>query len=211
MAGLPSPTPSPPNLDAPDAPQTKKRQRSASMHSAEVPVSPPRRAPSQGLDRDSPPHEFVQAHLDEASRRIEGLFARGPLDDVPNDVLSYPPSPGPDDLQRGPMWQDVPATQKSLTAQTLMKGQMQAGDTWYLVSARWMKRWRKAVDGTEDKEGPVKEHDLGPIDNSDLLDESGNLVAPLVEGENVEYVSKTLWDMFVAWYVCALRRAFLHC
>jgi ubiquitin carboxyl-terminal hydrolase 4/11/15 len=192
MDGLPSPTPSLDGLDG--APQTKKRQRSASMHSAGESSSSPRRAPSQSLSRESPPHEF------DASGIATPLVSEAADDGVP-DILSYPPSPGPDDQPqlRGPMWQDVPAAQKTLTVQNLLKTHMEAGETWFLVSSRWMKRWRKAVEGTQDKEGPVEEQDLGPIDNSDLLDESGNLVSPLLEDEHVQFVPQALWEMFVAW------------
>jgi ubiquitin carboxyl-terminal hydrolase 4/11/15 len=129
------------------------------------------------------------------------------------DVTMDSPMAG-DDVQSAPMvevssesitmWQDMPAEQKIRLVDDATQDTMQVGETWYLVSARWYKNWNKAVRMTEDKEGPVEEKDLGPVDNSDLVDEHGRLVENLVEGENVKFVPERLWEMFQAWCVLPL-------
>ncbi|KAF9482583.1 cysteine proteinase [Pholiota conissans] len=81
---------------------------------------------------------------------------------------------------------------------------MQIGETWYLVSARWYKRFVKACTGEVDKAGPVNEEDLGPVNNSSLLDSYGNLLPSLAEGVDVEYVPQEVWDELVDWYGAAL-------
>jgi len=78
---------------------------------------------------------------------------------------------------------------------------MEVGDTWYLVARDWYKRWLKALTGEVDKEGPITEQDLGPVDNSSLLDTYSNLLPSLAEGVDVEYVPRVLWDSLVQWYV----------
>ena len=79
---------------------------------------------------------------------------------------------------------------------------LKEGDTWYLVSWRWYRRWEKACSGEEDKDGPVQEKDLGPIDNSHLVDSRGNIVSTLIEHSDMEYVPEEAWNAFVAWCVC---------
>jgi len=78
---------------------------------------------------------------------------------------------------------------------------MEVGDTWYLVARDWYKRWSKALTGEVDKEGPITEQDLGPVDNSSLLDTYRNLLPSLAEGVDVEYVPSVIWDSLVEWYV----------
>ena len=84
--------------------------------------------------------------------------------------------------------------------QNLSKKQMQVGDTWYLVSRQWYKRWQKACSGELDKEGPLEEKDVGPVNNSSLVDKDGNLVYA-VEGIDVEYVPQEAWSYLVSWFV----------
>ena len=76
---------------------------------------------------------------------------------------------------------------------------MEVGETWYLVARDWYKRWSKALTGVVDKEGLISEQDLGPVDNSSLLDTYNNLLPSLAEGVDVEYVPKVLWDLLVEW------------
>ncbi|TFY56337.1 hypothetical protein EVG20_g8964 [Dentipellis fragilis] len=80
------------------------------------------------------------------------------------------------------------------------KGQMKEGETWYLVSRQWFRRWQKAMTGEQDKEGGVDEQDLGPVDNSALLDTSGQLIKAPVEGVHVEFVPEDVWELLVSWY-----------
>ena len=76
---------------------------------------------------------------------------------------------------------------------------MEVGETWYLVSRVWYKRWEKACTGEVDKEGPVSEEELGPVNNSGLLDTYGNLQPSLMEGVDLEYVPEEIWNLFVQW------------
>jgi ubiquitin carboxyl-terminal hydrolase 4/11/15 len=78
---------------------------------------------------------------------------------------------------------------------------MEIGETWFLVSRAWWKRWRKACTGEEDKEGAVTEQELGPVDNSTLIDADRSLKQSLVEGEDVEYVPQHVWRSFTIWLV----------
>lgn len=83
----------------------------------------------------------------------------------------------------------------------LKSSQMKVGETWYLVSNHWWKRFHKASIGLVDKEGIVEERDLGPVDNGSLLDEYNNLKRPLVEGVEVQYVPQEVWDELVKRHV----------
>jgi hypothetical protein len=85
--------------------------------------------------------------------------------------------------------------------QNLMKESMQVGDTWYLISRPWFRRWQKMCSGEPDKEGLVTEEDLGPVDNSWLLDGDGNLNLGIQEGVDVEYVPAEAWSHFTTWLV----------
>jgi ubiquitin carboxyl-terminal hydrolase 4/11 len=72
------------------------------------------------------------------------------------------------------------------------------GDTWYLVSLSWISRWRhlcapNLYNGDDSA--------LGPVDNSDLVDERGALLPALAEGVKYEIVCKEAWDHFVEWSV----------
>ncbi|KAF8159509.1 hypothetical protein B0H34DRAFT_654719 [Crassisporium funariophilum] len=82
---------------------------------------------------------------------------------------------------------------------------MEIGETWYLVSRDWYKRWTKACTGVVDKEGPISEQDLGPVDNSSLLDTYDNLIPSLAEGVDVEYVPEEIWSLFLSWYGASIH------
>jgi ubiquitin carboxyl-terminal hydrolase 4/11 len=83
----------------------------------------------------------------------------------------------------------------------LCKESLKPGDIWYLVSRRWYRRWEKACSGEEDKDGPVEEKDLGPVDNTSLVDSLGNLVSSAIEHVDVEFIPEAAWNLFAAWYV----------
>ncbi|EGN96654.1 hypothetical protein SERLA73DRAFT_111301 [Serpula lacrymans var. lacrymans S7.3] len=77
---------------------------------------------------------------------------------------------------------------------------MVIGETWYLIARPWYKRWSIACEGIIDKDGKVEEKDLGPVDNTPLLDKDGNVVSSLLEGVDVEFVPQHAWDALVTWY-----------
>lgn len=79
---------------------------------------------------------------------------------------------------------------------------MIVGETWYVVSRRWYRRWEKACTGVMDKEGGVEEKDIGPVDNGYLVDLKGNLTASsLAEGVDVQFVPEEAWELLSEWYV----------
>jgi DUSP domain len=85
---------------------------------------------------------------------------------------------------------------KLILIQNLMKESMEVGDTWYLISRPWFRRWQMVCTG-----GLDKEEDLGPVDNSLLLDGDGNLNRDIQEGIDVEYVPTEAWSHFTMWLV----------
>lgn len=90
--------------------------------------------------------------------------------------------------------------QKLAAIEELRNSPMSRGDTWYVVSRQWYRRWQKACSGEVDKEGAVEEKDLGPVDNSQLADAQGNIIAPTLEHVDVEFVPESAWTLFVSWY-----------
>lgn len=96
---------------------------------------------------------------------------------------------------------DLLPPQKLDYIERLRKQPMQIGETWFVVSRRWFKRWQKACSGEIDKEGQVKEEDLGPVDNGNLVDTHGRLSQPCAEGVDVEFVPEEAWNAFLQWCV----------
>ncbi|KAF8582776.1 cysteine proteinase [Ramaria rubella] len=77
---------------------------------------------------------------------------------------------------------------------------LEHGHLWYMVAARWLKDWQMACHGKGDKEGIREEARLGPVNNSQLVDNEGNLKPDLTDGIDYELVPKPMWDLFVQWY-----------
>ncbi|KAJ6519147.1 hypothetical protein C8R45DRAFT_918227 [Mycena sanguinolenta] len=69
-----------------------------------------------------------------------------------------------------------------------------------LVDRTWWKRWKKACTGVVDKEGGVTEEQLGPVDNSPLVDSSGALRPSLTDTIDFELVPQSAWNDLVSWY-----------
>ena len=78
---------------------------------------------------------------------------------------------------------------------------MQVGETRYIVAQSWYSRWEKACTGMVDKDGPVLETELGPVDNSEFLNKEGSLDynSSLIEDVDVQYVDQITWDLFKKW------------
>jgi ubiquitin carboxyl-terminal hydrolase 4/11/15 len=131
------------------------------------------------------------------------------LGDPNQDIDAYMDEQGEADIPAFmPPSSQIPPAVESLSPQEKLslveKGKerkMEIGETWYLVSRDWYKRWNKACTGVVDKEGFLTEQDLGPVNNSSLLDSYNNLLASLAEGVEVEYVPEEVWLHFVSWYV----------
>jgi ubiquitin carboxyl-terminal hydrolase 4/11/15 len=124
------------------------------------------------------------------------------------DILTTIQLPEPLHPRNG-ISQAVPPLEKLSTIKTLRERPLKVGDTWYIVVRRWYRRWEKACTGEVDKEGGVEESALGPVDNSSLLGNDGNITATLVEGLDAEFVPKDAWELFVAWCVNRKGVAFL--
>ncbi|KAJ3515187.1 hypothetical protein NLJ89_g1915 [Agrocybe chaxingu] len=203
MPLTPSSGSSPSNaLDSPDpsGPPSRKRQRSQSMQSdSGASTSSVKRSVADNTSNDisvrSPrtDHPSPLNLASDSNQDIDTYMAEQGEADIPT-FLSPPPSHPPsvmEPLQR----------EEKFSMVDKGKGRrMEIGETWYLVSRVWYKRWSKACTGEVDKEGPITEQDLGPVDNSALLDSYGNLRPSLAEGVDFEYIPEEIWTLLVLWY-----------
>ncbi|SCV70333.1 BQ2448_1727 [Microbotryum intermedium] len=86
------------------------------------------------------------------------------------------------------------------------QNEMAQGDSWYLVSRTWYRRWQTACSGVRDDKNDDDDVDelsienLGPVNNADILDQSGALKRPVEEGRDVVLLSPQAWDFLVKWY-----------
>ncbi|GJJ11282.1 hypothetical protein Clacol_005514 [Clathrus columnatus] len=81
-----------------------------------------------------------------------------------------------------------------------MQQSLKAGDSWYIVSLKWLNDWKMACGGEVNKEGIKDESSLGPVDNSMLLDEAGFLKAELEDETDFKLVPRSMWHLFIEWY-----------
>ncbi|RDB15775.1 Ubiquitin carboxyl-terminal hydrolase 4 [Hypsizygus marmoreus] len=186
---------------APDDPSqpSRKRQRSQSMQS-DASSSSLKRPVADGNSHDgvvrSPRADQMSTlTLTDPNQDIDAYMAEQGEDDNPV-LASLTSSP----RQSAHAFQLVPPGEKLALVERGRSRKMEAGETWYLISRDWWKRWKKACTGEIDKEGLVSEQDLGPVDNSRLLDSYGNLQSSLVEGVDLEYVPEEVWKLFFDWY-----------
>lgn len=87
----------------------------------------------------------------------------------------------------------------------LKNGQLEAGDSWNLVSRIWYRRWITACSGTaetKEDDASISVEEVGPIDNSSLVVD-GQLRKPLSEGVDLELVPSAAYGMLKDWYVVA--------
>ncbi|PAA67497.1 hypothetical protein BOX15_Mlig004366g1, partial [Macrostomum lignano] len=86
---------------------------------------------------------------------------------------------------------------KQLNSSALVKG-----DTWAVVSARWVKLWKEYV-GAEafyaNKLGDENYHP-GPIDNSDLIEPDGKLKEGRLAEIDYFFMHKEAWDLLAEYY-----------
>ncbi|OBZ73858.1 putative ubiquitin carboxyl-terminal hydrolase 12 [Grifola frondosa] len=177
---LPSPSSSPANSPK-DLSNSRKRQRSLSMES-EPSSSSPKRSVSQDPSQ---------------SNDMSALS----LSDIETNLNSYMAEQGGTSHAA----EAFAPIQKLHAVETLAKQPMRVGETWYVISRRWYKRWHKACSGEEDKEGHVSEHELGPIDNSSLVDQQGRLTSSVIEHVDCEFVPEGAWNLLVGWYGTPIR------
>ncbi|EMD38909.1 hypothetical protein CERSUDRAFT_104201 [Gelatoporia subvermispora B] len=193
-------TPSSPSTSPSLAPQelnvNRKRNRSLSMQSV-ASTSSPKRAASEDPTSDSARSPQSQSHEMSALSLTDA--------NLDHEIESYMANQPEDDLAASPAEEATPATpatpaQKLATVEALCKEPMVVGETWYIVSRKWYRKWQKALSGEVDKEGGVEEKDVGPVDNTDLVDASGNFVSQAIEHVDVEFVPQKVWTMFEEWY-----------
>lgn len=198
MPSLPSPASSPKNLlesTESSSQPSRKRQRSLSMQSdSGASTSSVKRAVADIIGSDNPRTDQLSTlTLGDPNQDIDAYMEEQGEADIP--AFMPPPS------QVAPAIQSLSPGEKLSLVQKDKYRKMEVGETWYLVSRDWYKRWIKACSGAIDKEGPLTEQELGPVDNSSLLDSYNNLLASLAEGVDVEYVPEEVWSQFVLWYV----------
>lgn len=78
---------------------------------------------------------------------------------------------------------------------------MAQGQSWFLVSRSWLRRWQTACSGVaESKEDdtPIALDQVGPVDNRDILVD-GELKQPVEVGRDVEILPQSAWDYLVQW------------
>jgi len=134
--------------------------------------------------------------LSDPSQDIDAYMVEQGEADIP-DAISLKASVSQNATAHSP----IPPTEKLFLVEKSIGKKMEVGQTWYLVSREWWKRWQKACTGQVDKEGGVIEQDLGPVNNTPLLDEYENLLPSLIEQIDVEYVPEEVWSYFVTWSV----------
>lgn len=94
-----------------------------------------------------------------------------------------------------------------------METKMVKGDVWYIISGPWLIRFLQSHEGGNSLSKEDVEGELGPIDNSGLVDlEKGNSdeellgseelvpIKPGNFGEDFEIVPENVWDSLVSWY-----------
>ncbi|KAF7356342.1 hypothetical protein MVEN_00966500 [Mycena venus] len=124
------------------------------------------------------------------------------LSDTSSTSVKRSLSDGPEDTYMAELAKDtvqlVPPAEKLARVDGLKNGTMNAGDTWYLIDRTWWKRWRKACTGLVDKDGGVTEEELGPVNNSALVDANGYLRTPLSDSVDYELVPEAAWNDLVS-------------
>lgn len=196
MQGIPSPAESPSlkTKELNPQPSSRKRLRSHSMQSDASSSSAKRSLSedpsSEGVLR-SPRADDLSA---EVITDIDTYMAEQGEADIPDTIQL------PTHTLNGTKPTLSPPEKLSFVKK-LREQPMTVGDIWYIIARRWYKRWEKACTGEIDKEGGVDEDRLEAVDNSPLIDKDGNVTSDLVEGINVEFVCKELWDLFKTWYV----------
>lgn len=104
---------------------------------------------------------------------------------------------------------DRPALEAQLAVVSGLKAApLVAGQTYYVLSRSWYRRFETVCSGVGLKEDiELEEKDIGPVDNADITDGT-NLKMHVVEGENVVILPKEGWNLLKEWSVSTLCTAF---
>ncbi|KAG2011841.1 ubiquitin-specific protease [Coprinopsis cinerea AmutBmut pab1-1] len=204
MTSLPSPASSPsltPSDSTAQLNSNRKRQRSRSMQS-DTSTASVKRSVSEGNSLESVRSDQMSSlTIADSNQDIDAYMAEQGEADIPQTLSLTPPPEGATQstMSTSDEW-SLSASEKWQLVDRAKNKPMTAGETWYLVSREWWKLWARAVGGLSDKEAPVPENEVGPVDNSPLLDASGRLTPGVVEGVQVEFVPAEVWSHFDSWY-----------
>ena len=178
----------------------RKRYRSLSMESS-TSASSRKRSASEDPTASSPVTRSTR--LDDTAPSLS--------DPSPSDIDAYMDAQGEPDVLQSTLLpphanstpQDVPSSSllRFQTVEAMREMPLIEGTTWALLSKSWYRRFEKAATGQVDKEGCVKEEDLGPVDNSSLFEPDGRLKEDIVEGIDFECVPEAVWDWLTKLYV----------
>ncbi|XP_049846278.1 ubiquitin carboxyl-terminal hydrolase 4-like isoform X2 [Schistocerca gregaria] len=97
--------------------------------------------------------------------------------------------------------EEVPSKdgQRHLTT-LLLKRRLVKDDIWYVIDAKWYRNFQRYVGLDQDPENPIMEEFPGPIDNSAILTDYGELREHLCEENDFVLVPDELWVLLVKWY-----------
>ena len=95
----------------------------------------------------------------------------------------------------------VPPRQKWDQICSLKFTAMRDGDIWYLISHVWHSKWKAACSPASKTHGRGADEQLGPVDNSDIVDVNGELIPALSDGNRVTSVSRTAMELLTQWYI----------
>ncbi|KAF8513473.1 hypothetical protein JB92DRAFT_2721321 [Gautieria morchelliformis] len=176
--------------DAIEPTNSRKRQRSTSGAS-ESGESSPKRAASEG------PSLTSESGIRRSNSVEPQSFSHLSIIED-HDVDAYMATQ--DGISSQSHWRERSVTDKLNDFMYHYLRPLELGHVWYMVASRWLKGWKMACRGEHDKQGLREESSLGPVDNSPLVDEHGDLKPALSDGPDYELVPKPMWELFVYWY-----------
>ncbi|KDQ06861.1 hypothetical protein BOTBODRAFT_60381 [Botryobasidium botryosum FD-172 SS1] len=173
--------------------ETRKRVRSFSASSSGA-SSPKRAASEDPAALSSPPTSMPLISLPTPSDQDIDAYMREQGENLSlNDPASSAPSPQP---AQAPDQVLSPKARLDLIS-SLKRQELREGDQWFLIARKWYRHWEAVCSGHLDKEDS---QEIGPIDNSSIVDSDGRLVTTAAEGVTVEIVPTEAWDLLVEWY-----------
>jgi ubiquitin carboxyl-terminal hydrolase 4/11 len=175
--------------DAIETTNSRKRQRSTSGAS-ESGESSPKRAASEG------PSLTSESGIRRSNSVEPQSFSHLSIIED-HDVDAYMATQ--DGISSHSHWNERSVTDKLNDYTNHSQRPLELGHVWYMVASRWLKSWQMACRGEHDKQGVREEISLGPVDNSSLVDELGDLKPALLDGSDYELVPKPMWELFEYW------------
>ena len=95
----------------------------------------------------------------------------------------------------------VPPHRKWDQIRSLRFTAMKNGEPWYLISHVWHEKWKAACNPASKTNGRGADEQLGPVDNSDIVDVNGELIPALSDGNRVISISQRAMELFTQWYI----------